>query len=148
MIDILKIHSKFLRYSTWKLTKAWRTPISYDSSVGSTGGMQTSINIDDEAIFISLLLVLQLLQENIFPNTLQWLLLKRENDIFNDYNINHNKRCLHSRKIRNRIGLKRYLMGSSSCLLLNLLFWFVKVSLTRKAIVVLLKKRAAGCFRN
>ena len=35
MIDVLKIHSKSLRYTTGKLTEAWRTPIFYDSSVGS-----------------------------------------------------------------------------------------------------------------
>ena len=49
-------------------------------------------------------------------------------------------------KIRNKIGLKRYLINMSSCLLLNLLFSFAKVYLIREAIVVLLKKRAAGCF--
>ena len=49
-------------------------------------------------------------------------------------------------KIWNRKGLERYLMNMSSCLLLNLLFSFAKVYLIREAIVVLLKKRAAGCF--
>ena len=38
MIDVLKIHSKSLRYTTGKLTEAWRTPIFYDSSVGSRDG--------------------------------------------------------------------------------------------------------------
>ena len=51
-------------------------------------------------------------------------------------------------KTRNKIDLKRYLMNRSSRLLLNLLFWFAKVSLIREAIVVLLRKRAAGCFRS
>ena len=47
-------------------------------------------------------------------------------------------------KIRYRIGLKRYLMNRSSCLSLNLLFWFAKVSLIREAIVFLLKKGKGG----
>ena len=51
-------------------------------------------------------------------------------------------------KTRNKIDLKRYLMNRSSRLLLNLLFWFAKVSLIREAIVILLRKRAAGCFRS
>ena len=51
-------------------------------------------------------------------------------------------------KTRNKIDLKRYLMNRSSRLLLNLLFWFAKVSLMREAIVMLLRKRAAGCFRS
>ena len=34
-IGVLKIHSKSLAYITGKLTDAWRTPISYESSVGS-----------------------------------------------------------------------------------------------------------------
>ena len=38
MIDILKIHLKSLRYNIGKLTEAWRTPISYDSSIGSRDG--------------------------------------------------------------------------------------------------------------
>ena len=38
MIDVLKIHAKPLRYTTGKLTEAWRTPIFYDSSVGSRDG--------------------------------------------------------------------------------------------------------------
>ena len=42
-------------------------------------------------------------------------------------------------KIRNRIGLKRYLMKRSNLLLLNLLFSFAKVPLIREAIVVILK---------
>ena len=48
--------------------------------------------------FYLLLLVLHLLQENIFRNIFRWLLLKHENDIFNNYNINDNKRCLHGNK--------------------------------------------------
>ena len=51
-------------------------------------------------------------------------------------------------KTRNKIDLKRYLMNRSSRLLLNLLFWFAKVSLIREAIVVLLRKRGAGCFQS
>ena len=51
-------------------------------------------------------------------------------------------------KIHNRIVLKRYLMNRSSRLLLNFLFSFAKVSQIREAIVALLKKRVAGCFRN
>ena len=47
-----------------------------------------------------------------------------------------------------RIGLKRYLMNRSSRVLLIFLFWFAKIALIREEIVVLLKKRAAGCFRN
>ena len=35
MIDVLKIHSKSLRYTIGKLTETWKTRISYDSSVGS-----------------------------------------------------------------------------------------------------------------
>ena len=35
LIGVLKIHSKSLAYITGKLTDAWRTPISYESSVGS-----------------------------------------------------------------------------------------------------------------
>ena len=38
MIDVFKIHSKSFRYTIGKLTEAWRTPISYDSSVGSRDG--------------------------------------------------------------------------------------------------------------
>ena len=49
-------------------------------------------------------------------------------------------------KIRNKIGLKKCLINMSSCLLLNLLFPFAKASQIREAIVVLLKKRAVGCF--
>ena len=47
-----------------------------------------------------------------------------------------------------RIGLKRYLMNRSSCVLLIFLFWFAKTALISEEIVVLLNKRAAGCFRN
>ena len=47
-----------------------------------------------------------------------------------------------------RIGLKRYLMNRSSRVLLIFLFWFAKIALIREEIVVLLKKRAAACFRN
>ena len=47
-----------------------------------------------------------------------------------------------------RIGLKRYLMNRSSCVLLSFLFWFAKTALISEEIVVLLNKRAAGCFRN
>ena len=49
-------------------------------------------------------------------------------------------------KIRNKIGLKRYLINMSSCLLLNLLFSFAKASQIRETTVVLLKKRTVGCF--
>ena len=35
MIDLFKIHLKSLRYTIGKLTEAWRTPISDDSSGGS-----------------------------------------------------------------------------------------------------------------
>ena len=41
MIDVLKIHSKSLRFTIGKLTKAWRTSISYDSSVGSRDGCRS-----------------------------------------------------------------------------------------------------------
>ena len=44
-------------------------------------------------------------------------------------------------EIRNGVGLKRYLMNRSSRLLLNLLFWFAKVSLIREAIVLVKRKR-------
>ena len=37
MIDNLKIHLKSLRYTIWRLTKAW-TPISYDNSVDIRDG--------------------------------------------------------------------------------------------------------------
>ena len=47
-----------------------------------------------------------------------------------------------------RIGIKRYLMNRSSRVLLIFLFLFAKITLIREEIVVLLKKRAAGCFRN
>ena len=92
--------------------------------------------------------VLYLFQENIFRKTCRWLPLKHKKDIFNNHNLYDNKRCLHGSKIPHRIGLKRYLMDSSSRLLLNFLFWFAKIALIREGIVVLLKKRAAGCFRN
>ena len=46
------------------------------------------------------------------------------------------------------IGLKMYLMNRSSRVLLIFLFLFAKITLIREEIVVLLKKRAAGCFRN
>ena len=45
-------------------------------------------------------------------------------------------------------GLKRYLMNRSSRVSLIFLFLFAKIALVREKIVVLLKKRAAGCFRN
>ena len=96
-------------------------------------------------LFYLLLLAVHLLQENISRNTFRRLLLKRKKDIFNNYNINDTKRCLHG--IQN-LQSKRYLMKRSSCLLLNLLFWFVKVSLKSEAIVVFLKKRVAGCYWN
>ena len=38
MTDVLKIHSKSLRYTIGKLTEVWRTPISYDSLVFSRDG--------------------------------------------------------------------------------------------------------------
>ena len=38
MIDLFKIHLKSLRYTIGKLTEAWRTPISDDSSGGSRDG--------------------------------------------------------------------------------------------------------------
>ena len=47
-----------------------------------------------------------------------------------------------------RIGLKRFLMNRSSRVLLIFLFWFAKIALIGDEIVVLLKKRATGCFRN
>ena len=47
-----------------------------------------------------------------------------------------------------RIGLKRYLMNRSSRVLQIFLFWFAKIALIKEEIVVLLKKRATGCFRN
>ena len=37
MIEVIEIHSKSLKYSKRK-QEAWRTPISYDSSVGSRNG--------------------------------------------------------------------------------------------------------------
>ena len=45
-------------------------------------------------------------------------------------------------------GLKRYLMNRSSRVSLIFLFLFAKIALVREKIVVLLKKRASGCFRN
>ena len=51
-------------------------------------------------------------------------------------------------KSPDRTGLKRYLMNRSSRLLLYFLFWFAKTALIREEIVVLLKKGAAGWFRN
>ena len=38
MVDVLKIHLKSLRYTIGKLTEAWKTPIFYDSSVGTRDG--------------------------------------------------------------------------------------------------------------
>ena len=38
MTDVLKIHFKSLKYAIGKLTEAWRTPVSYDSSVVSRYG--------------------------------------------------------------------------------------------------------------
>ena len=38
MIEILKIHSKSLRYTMGKLAEAWRTPNSCDSLVNSRDG--------------------------------------------------------------------------------------------------------------
>ena len=38
MIDVVKTHSKSLKYAIEKLTEAWRIPISDDSSVGSGDG--------------------------------------------------------------------------------------------------------------
>ena len=35
MTDALNIHSKCFRYTIEKLTEVWRSPISYDSLVGS-----------------------------------------------------------------------------------------------------------------
>ena len=46
------------------------------------------------------------------------------------------------------IALKRYLMNRSSRVLLIFLFLFAKIVLIREKIVVLLKKRPSGCFRN
>ena len=46
MIDVLKIHSRSLKYSIGKLTEAWRTPIYYGSLFGSRDGcrpVQTSL---------------------------------------------------------------------------------------------------------
>ena len=91
--------------------------------------------------------VLYLFQENIFLKTCRWLPLKRKKYIFNNHNL-YDKRCLHGSKIPHRIDLKRCLMNRSSRLLLNFLFWFAKIALIREGIVVLLKKRAAGCFRS
>ena len=42
--------------------------------------------------------ILHLLQENIFCNTFRQLLLEYKNNIFNNYNINDNQRCLHGNK--------------------------------------------------
>ena len=89
-----------------------------------------------------------LFQENIFRKTFRWLLLKRKKDIFNNHNVYDNKRCLHDSKNPHRIGLKRYLMNWSSRSLLNILFLFVKITPIRKGVVVLLKKRATGCFQS
>ena len=69
--------------------------------------------------FYLLLLVLHLLQENIFRNTFRWLLLKRKNDVFNKYRISDKRDAFTAAKIRKRIGLKKYLMNRSSCLLLK-----------------------------
>ena len=38
MIEVIEIHSKSLKYSKRKQKEAWKTPISYDSSVGSRNG--------------------------------------------------------------------------------------------------------------
>ena len=38
MIDVLKIHSKSLRYTMGKLAEAWRTPNSCDSLINSRDG--------------------------------------------------------------------------------------------------------------
>ena len=98
--------------------------------------------------FYLLLQVLHLLQDNVFLNTFRWLLLKRENNIFNNYDINGNMRCLHGNK-----GWKRYWMNRSNCLLLifffifHLLFTFVIwVSLISETIVVLLRRLAASAI--
>ena len=48
-------------------------------------------------------------------------------------------RCLHRSKNLHRKKPKK-VVSRSRRLLLNLLFWFVKVSLIREAIVILLKK--------
>ena len=124
-IGVLKIHSKSLAYITGKLTDAWRTPISYESSV---------VAETDSDDFFLLLLVLHLLQENIFCSTSRWLLLKRKNDIFNNYNKMKMRDVFAVAKICNRIGLKRYLMNRSSRFLLNFLFRFAKGYLIKKAI--------------
>ena len=47
-------------------------------------------------------------------------------------------------KIRNRIGLKRYLMNRSSRLLLDFLFWFAKVSVEEIVLLLTLKKLRVG----
>ena len=130
-----------------KLKKAWRTPIFYASSVGSRHGWR-SLSTSTKKQFISLVAGFAFFQENIFRNTFRWLLLKRKNDIFNNHNVCDSKRCLHGSKNPCEIDLKRYLMNRSIHLLLNFLFWFAKIALIREGIVVLLKKRAAGYFRN
>ena len=97
VIDVLKNHLKSLRCTSGKLTGAWITSISYDSSLGSRYGcrlLPTSMWSD----FCLLLLVLHLLQESICRYTFLWLLLKRKNDIFIIMNINDNKKCLHGSK--------------------------------------------------
>ena len=40
-IDVIKIHSKSLKYTIGKLTEAWRTLISYDRPVGSRDGCRS-----------------------------------------------------------------------------------------------------------
>ena len=69
--------------------------------------------------FYLLLLALHLLQENIFRNTFGWLLLKRKYDVFNKYIISDKRDAFTAAKTRKRIGLKKYLMNRSSCLLLK-----------------------------
>ena len=62
MIDVLKIHSKSLKYTIGKLTEARRTPIYFDSSVGSRDGGCRPLPVSIMMQFLSLLLVLHLLQ--------------------------------------------------------------------------------------
>ena len=47
---------------------------------------------------------------------------ERKKDIFNNHNVYDNKRCLHGSKNPHRMVLKRYLMNTSSRLLLKFLF--------------------------
>ena len=144
MIDILKIYFKSLKYIIGRQTETWKSQFLMI--------VQLIVDLYQHlwwSNFYLLLLVLQLLQKNIFRNTFRWLLPKRKNDIVSNYNIKDNKKGLHDSKYSQKKTYNAISINRSSPLLLDLLFWwFAKVSLIREAMFVLLKKRTAGCFRN